>query len=379
MSGPITGTKYSGINKVTGALAGEANKLKDDLRKLSDGVLTERPLNDRDFVGGKNKDAKPGDSGVHEAAVPKRQLARVPTPNQPNEKKDEKDKRVVTGSSNTGTSKDAGDDADVQILIGDNSLSTVDPMFFAFGGTLRQPTGISTSCPSWCQNLVDQYNKIASAGPLTLTQQNRLKAIKDVDLPLCELENCGDEDEWFIQSQFLQVFGQDQLNPYSSNSLLGLQMQDDSPSPAEPRPMIAVPTPTQPPPSQDPDPDPPADEPEPDQPVTSTPLVVTTSGNPSFVHTVGSSPCPQSAGSIGVSSNNGNPLTVSNVAVGGSLSSRLNTRVSGNNSSSPSIVTDFNCSSAANGSFSGNTTATVTDQTTGESQQISVAGSGRVQ
>ena len=381
MSGPITGTKYSGINKVTGALAGEANKLKGDLRKLSDGVLTERPLNDRDFVGGKNKGAGPGDSGVHEAAVPRRQLTRVPTPNQPKDKKDEKNNRVVTGSKTANDeSKDTGDDENVQILIGDNSVLLVDPMFFEFGGTVRPRTGIATDCPSWCLYLVDQYNELAKSSPVTEMIKQQMHVIKSTTLPLCEAENCGDEDDWDYISKLMNVFPITDLNPYQRQSLVSIGT-DSTP------PVIVTP-PTSPLPPETPD------EPEtPDTPVTPTPnppvqdppqemtppLQVTTTGNPNFSHDVGVTECPTNAGTINIRSNNQNALSVSNVAVSGSLSSRLDTRVQGNNSATPSINTEFNCSSSANGNFSGNVTATVRDNETGEEQNISVSATGRVQ
>ena len=115
----------------------------------------------------------------------------------------------------------------------------------------------------------------------------------------------------------------------------------------------------------------------PTTPVT-TPLAVTASGSVTFAHVVGTSSCPQSAGTVAVSSNNGNALTVSGVSTSGTLATRIDTSVSGNGSATPMISANFNCSSADNGSFSGSVTGTVTDSVTNETATFSVPASGTV-
>jgi uncharacterized membrane protein YgcG len=117
----------------------------------------------------------------------------------------------------------------------------------------------------------------------------------------------------------------------------------------------------------------------PPPPPANDPLNVSTTGGPfSFAHTVGSSPCPQNAGTVTISSNNGNPLTVNAIVVTGNISSRINTATLSNNTAMPQIRSQFNCSSATNGSFSGNVTATVRDTITGEIENISIPISGTV-
>lgn len=112
--------------------------------------------------------------------------------------------------------------------------------------------------------------------------------------------------------------------------------------------------------------------------VVTTPLAVTTSGSVSFAHIVGTSSCPQTSGTISVTSNNGNALTVSGVSVSGDLSSRLTTAVTGNGNPTVNIFTFFNCSSSTNGTFTGTLTGTATDAVTGESASFSASGSGTV-
>lgn len=109
-----------------------------------------------------------------------------------------------------------------------------------------------------------------------------------------------------------------------------------------------------------------------------TPLSVSSTGTISFSHMVGTTTCPQFSGNIGINSNNGNPLTVSGISVSGDLSTRVNTSVVGDGSATPSIRTEFNCSSAQNGTFTGTLTATVTDTTTNETAAISASGSGTI-
>lgn len=108
------------------------------------------------------------------------------------------------------------------------------------------------------------------------------------------------------------------------------------------------------------------------------PLSVSHSGVIGFTHTVGESPCPQPAGSVTLRAASGHVLEISPPSVGGTLSSRLNLSVSGNNTAAPVIDAQFNCSSPANGSFSGNVQATVRDTATGETTTVTVPASGSV-
>lgn len=108
------------------------------------------------------------------------------------------------------------------------------------------------------------------------------------------------------------------------------------------------------------------------------PFQATATGQFSFNHTVGSSPCPQPAGTVTVTSNNGNPLTISNISVSASISSRVNVSAGANGTTSPTLSAQFNCSSAQNGNFSGTVSATITDTVTGETQTIVKSVSGSV-
>ncbi len=115
----------------------------------------------------------------------------------------------------------------------------------------------------------------------------------------------------------------------------------------------------------------------PTTPVTE-PFSVTTSGNVTFVHSVGTSPCPQSAGSLNITSSSGAPITLSNITVSGTLSSRLNTSVANNGSTSPQVVAQFNCSSSQNGTFTGTISGTATNTSTGQTATFSSNASGSV-
>ncbi len=108
------------------------------------------------------------------------------------------------------------------------------------------------------------------------------------------------------------------------------------------------------------------------------PLQISTFGSFSFSHTVGSSPCPQSAGTVVINSNNGHPLNITGISVSGTLSSKLNVSPNGAPSVALQLQGQFNCSSPANGTFTGNVTGTVTDTVTGETAPVTVSASGSV-
>ena len=110
----------------------------------------------------------------------------------------------------------------------------------------------------------------------------------------------------------------------------------------------------------------------------STPLSISTDGNFNFTHSVGPSPCPTDAGVARVSSNNGNPLRISDVSVSGDIADVLDVSIEDNNTANPGIRARFNCRSNARRSYSGQVTATVTDTVTGESQSITIPASGQV-
>ncbi|MBN8531276.1 MAG: hypothetical protein J0L97_05385 [Alphaproteobacteria bacterium] len=106
------------------------------------------------------------------------------------------------------------------------------------------------------------------------------------------------------------------------------------------------------------------------------PWEISVGGSFNFTHTVGGSPCPQAAGTVTVSSSNGHTISVSNISVGGSISGKL--EVTASNGPNPSFTGRFNCSSPANGTFSGTVTATLTDTVTGDSKNITIGASGTV-
>ena len=110
----------------------------------------------------------------------------------------------------------------------------------------------------------------------------------------------------------------------------------------------------------------------------STPLSISTDGNFNFTHSVGPSPCPTDAGVARISSNNGNPLSISDVSVSGDIADVLDVSIEDNNTANPGIRARFNCGSSARRSYSGQVTATVTDTVTGESQTITIPASGQV-
>ena len=114
-------------------------------------------------------------------------------------------------------------------------------------------------------------------------------------------------------------------------------------------------------------------------PPAATPLAVTAAGVVNFTHIVGTSPCPQPAGNITLTSNNGNPLMVSSVSDSGTIASRLDETVVSNNVAMPQISAQFNCSSAQNGTFTGTVTGMATDTVTGETANFSVPATGVVQ
>lgn len=91
------------------------------------------------------------------------------------------------------------------ISIGDGSLATqtVPPIYFQIP-VIDPKGGISTTCPSWCQSHVDRYNALllGDVKPKPKDVSQALNTIKNVTLPKCERENCGDESS---QSSALDI------------------------------------------------------------------------------------------------------------------------------------------------------------------------------
>ncbi|MBN8531275.1 MAG: hypothetical protein J0L97_05380 [Alphaproteobacteria bacterium] len=143
-----------------------------------------------------------------------------------------------------------------------------------------------------------------------------------------------------------------------------------------PAPPVVTPPVTTPPVTTPPTTTPPTTPTDPTPPA-ATPFAASVSGSFSFAHTVGSSSCPQAAGTATVTSNNGHVLSVTNISVSGSIQPKL-TVSAGANGTSVTVTAQFNCSSPANGTFTGTVTATVTDTVTGETQTISISASGSV-
>jgi len=163
------------------------------------------------------------------------------------------------------------------------------------------------------------------------------------------------------------------------NILTGVIAPPSQPPVVTPPTQPPVTPPTQPPvtPPTEPPVTPPTQPPT--QPPAPPPFNVVVTGSFSFQHIVGTTVCPTPAGTARISSNNGNPLRVSNVRDSGTIASLLDQQVAGNNSSNPSIQGSFNCSSPQAGNFNGQVTATITDTVTGESRTITIRAEGVVQ
>ena len=105
----------------------------------------------------------------------------------------------------------------------------------------------------------------------------------------------------------------------------------------------------------------------------------TASGTINFVHTVGTSPCSQAAGTIAITSTNGENLSVGAVTVSGTLSTRLDTFINNNGTQNPSIDVFFNCSSATTGMFTGAITSTITEAGAFTNDTLNYPATGTVQ
>lgn len=180
----------------------------------------------------------------------------------------------------------------------------------------------------------------------------------------------------------VSVSGTNPLNPYEIQRIPYMLNNTDGMTPMTPVTPVVPVTPTIPvvpttPVTPVTPTTPPTTPTEPVPPV-ATPLVVNAAGAVNFTHIVGTSSCPQPAGSITVTSNNGNPLTISNVSDSGSIASRLDESVVSNNVATPQISAQFNCSSAQNGTFSGTISGIATDMVTGETANFSVPATGTV-
>lgn len=131
-------------------------------------------------------------------------------------------------------------------------------------------------------------------------------------------------------------------------------------------PAIAVTTPTVPVAVQ-PEPKP--------EPIKEEPFDISHSGSVQFTHTVGSSSCPQDAGTVTISTSQA--ASIEGVDCSGAIASRLTTIPSGSGNQH-TVKVLFNCSSADKGSYSGNVTVSVRSTKTGETKTISIPASGMV-
>ncbi len=188
--------------------------------------------------------------------------------------------------------------------------------------------------------------------------------------------NCLTEPEDDVSIELEDTVSISGKDPFDPTAIDMTDPPEDTPPPPQDKPQPPEDkTETLPPPK------PPVKEETPPPPP---PLAVNTSGPPRlfFVHFVGEppkgSPCPTPAGSIRITSNNGNALRVSNIQVTGNIASRVNHRLVDQGGASPSIFAEFNCSSGKEGEYTGTLTATVTDTVTGESRQISYPVAGTV-
>ncbi len=109
-------------------------------------------------------------------------------------------------------------------------------------------------------------------------------------------------------------------------------------------------------------------------PVEEEPFQVNLSGSIGFVHTVGSSPCPQAAGSVTIYSSV--PMDITGVSTSGSIAPKLTVNKSGSGTSH-TITVFFNCSSPDKGSFSGTITVN-TKSKGGETKAIPIPANGTV-
>lgn len=107
-------------------------------------------------------------------------------------------------------------------------------------------------------------------------------------------------------------------------------------------------------------------------------LEVYTFGGINFSFTNGASQCPYDAGTILISSNNGNPLVVSDVKIDGKLAQYVEQKVLNNNTDTPAIKSIFNCKQTKPKKPKGNVSARVTDTVTSESILIQIGGKGYV-
>lgn len=112
------------------------------------------------------------------------------------------------------------------------------------------------------------------------------------------------------------------------------------------------------------------------EPVKDVPFEVSSGGSVQFAHTVGTSSCPQDAGTITVSTNQA--AGIAGVDCSGTIASRLTTIPSGSGNLH-TVKVLFNCSSAEKGNYSGNVAVRVRNTQTGETKTVSVPASGTVQ
>ncbi len=105
------------------------------------------------------------------------------------------------------------------------------------------------------------------------------------------------------------------------------------------------------------------------------PFKVSVSGVIQATHTVRSSPCPQSAGSLSVTNTgNSNPIEIVSATASGTVATKLSLSPAGT-----TLRGDFNCSSPDNGTFSGQVQIVVRDTQTGKTQNVSAPASITVQ
>jgi hypothetical protein len=106
------------------------------------------------------------------------------------------DKNEKGPKTGVGDDSGGGSDGDTKVSIGGfDGTPVVDPVLFSFGGQ-GDLEGITTSCPSWCLDLVDQYNGLLNGtiNPKPPFAQKIMDNIKNFSLPKCEEENCKEED-----------------------------------------------------------------------------------------------------------------------------------------------------------------------------------------
>jgi len=333
------GTRHTELNELAGAasngLTADPARVKTGLKKKSDKLVAgakkdrkkkKKEPGDADFVGGADKDLGTGDSGVHTAAGSKSNVGKKRSPYREIDKGEEDESTAFEDAGyilgplftstagkrpTTGTGSGSSGESDGSLVsVGGSFVPVADPMFFEFGGTFRPRTGISTDCPSWCLYLVNQYSELALSSPLTELIKQQMHVIKSTTLPVCEAENCGDEDEWDYISKIMTVFPISDLNPYQRQSLVSIGTESTPPvivtPPTSPLPPETPQQPETPVTPVAPPPPPPAQEPPEEM---TPPLQVTSSGNPSFSHSVGVTECPTNAGAIRVTSNNQNALS----------------------------------------------------------------------